>query len=202
MGGFGSVCCLLRVVIVIVIYCLVKCENGVFDMRIMLFFGCVMFVLLLFFLYVDVCIFLLGVFLYVIVCFLIVLRFVMSLCFEDIQVFFNVVELGSISVVVECMSLFKFVISKCVSDLECYFGVCLFYCLMCNVELIEVGGFFYKLVKVLLQDLNNVVESVVLCENDLCGELWVMVLMSFGMFWLGLLVMEFMVCNLCLEVVL
>ncbi len=126
----------------------------------------------------------------------------MSLRFDDIEAFLNVAELNSVTSAAERMSLSKSVISKRVSDLERRLGVRLLYRTTRNVEPTEAGHFFYKAAKASLQELNNAAEIVALRENDLCGELRIVTLMSFGTLWLSPIIADFMSQHPRLEIVL
>lgn len=106
-------------------------------------------------------------------------------------------------VVVVWLNLFKFVVSKCIFDFEVMLGVVLFWCNVGCIILIEVVQYLVECLCLVLVELVVVIESIVWDMDGfqfLCGVLLILVLMSFGIMYLGLIIVWFVVQNLELDI--
>lgn len=117
-------------------------------------------------------------------------------CLIVICVFVEVIDSGSQIVVVECLDMFWVMVLCYFVELEEWVGVCLLYCSICCLSLIDVG------VELLLQccemfvvvDVMQVIGQI--CCDSLCGILCIISSLFFVQVWLICVVVVFVECYL------
>lgn len=121
--------------------------------------------------------------------------------FFVIFVFVCVVEVNSFVVVVVQFGMMFLGVSWVVFWLEVWFGVCLLFCFICLLWLIEDGVVFYVCCKEIFVDFNEVIEVLGEVSCELVGKLCVGLLLGVGCVVLILCLVEFEKCyfGICLE---
>lgn len=114
-----------------------------------------------------------------------------NLDWDKLKVFGVVVEFGSMNVVVNWFKEIVLIVFWKIDDLECMFNVCLFYCLLCGVMLIEVGKKVLWYVEIMLDVVDGLCSDVL--DYDLFVEGFVILCMGDGLvlYWIVLYLLDF-----------
>lgn len=100
---------------------------------------------------------------------------------EDIQVFIRIVEAGSITKAAEQMDIAKSAISKRLNDLESRLATKLIQRTTRQSKLTEAGRAYYEKVKLLLEEMEEVNQSITQQEHTLSGTLKIAAPLTFGL---------------------
>ena len=116
----------------------------------------------------------------------------MKLDLQEIETFFRVVELGSVSQAAQRLGLSKSVVSKRLSDLEKHLATQLLHRSTRRVTPTDTGLLFYEQARQALAQLTAAAETAASTEHSLRGHLRLLAPMSFGTLWLAPLLADFM----------
>lgn len=120
--------------------------------------------------------------------------------FQCVIMFIVVVDVGSFILVVVVLGQIKVVVSFNVWQLENELGVMLLLCLMWCLWFIDVGVLFYQCGVVFLNVVENFQDEVWVSYSGLSGELWIIIMLEYGVQVIILVLVVFVCCYLVLWV--
>jgi len=100
---------------------------------------------------------------------------------EDMALFVNIVESGSITGTAEQLNIAKSAVSRRLADLESRLGVQLLTRTTRRSSLTEAGQIFYNQSQKILSDTEEMVTSISLAKSELSGTLKIAAPLSFGL---------------------